>query len=235
MTKEEQRIKVRNILQDFYRRGDYELEQAEEDIMGLIPDLPPAGGAEKSCLNCRFHNSPTYHDKMWCRDCQQLNHYELKQLPAEGAEEIEYLITAYVGKKPYPIARSKYEALNLILDFIKSSEFIALQNKQQQPTVEGAEEYIKIKYPQDYDEIPQWHIDDMQEFATLHAQRIADKMVNQSIDKRINEAVKNEDVLNKMNCLIGYLERWCKNPQSYPPVELESVINEATEYLKFIE
>ena len=50
--------------------------------------LPPAEGAEKSCLNCRFHNSPTYHDKMWCRDCQQLNHYKPKQPTAEGAEEI---------------------------------------------------------------------------------------------------------------------------------------------------
>jgi hypothetical protein len=28
------------------------------------------------CSTCRFNKSNTYHDKMWCRDCQQKNHYE---------------------------------------------------------------------------------------------------------------------------------------------------------------
>ena len=59
-------------------------------------------------------------------------------------------------------------------------------------------------------------------FAALHAQKIADKMVSE----------RDDDVFDKMNCLVGYLERWWKNPQSYPPVELKSVINEAIEYLK---
>ena len=43
----EQRIRVRNILQDFYRRGEYELEQAEEDIMRLFQQQPTAEGAEE--------------------------------------------------------------------------------------------------------------------------------------------------------------------------------------------
>jgi len=43
----EQRIRVRNILQDFYRRGEYELEQAEEDIMRLFQPQPTAEGAEE--------------------------------------------------------------------------------------------------------------------------------------------------------------------------------------------
>ena len=42
----EQLIRVRNILQDFYRRGDYELEQAAEDIMRIFPQQPTAEGAE---------------------------------------------------------------------------------------------------------------------------------------------------------------------------------------------
>ena len=47
MTNEEQRNRVRNILQDFYRRDEYELEQATDDVMRLIPGLPPAEGAEE--------------------------------------------------------------------------------------------------------------------------------------------------------------------------------------------
>jgi len=66
--------------------------------------------------------------------------------------------------------------------------------------------------------LAQW----LSKFATLHAQKIADKMVSE----------RDDDVFDKMNCLVGYLERWWKNPQSYPPVELKSVINEAIEYLK---
>jgi len=46
----EQRIRVRNILQDFYRRGEYELEQAEEDIMRLFQPQPTAEGAEEILL-----------------------------------------------------------------------------------------------------------------------------------------------------------------------------------------
>ena len=43
----EQLIRVRNILQDFYRRGDYELEQAAEDIMRIFTQQPTAEGAEE--------------------------------------------------------------------------------------------------------------------------------------------------------------------------------------------
>ena len=58
------------------------------------------------------------------------------------------------------------------------------------------------------------------------------KMVSERFDHLINEMSKDDDVFDKMNCLIGYLERWWNNPQSYPPVELKSVIDEAIEYLK---
>jgi len=96
---------------------------------------------------------------------------------------------------------------------------------------ESAEAFIKRKHPQDWDEIPQWHIDElnefaaqqqptaegaeeilrkncntcysrstgeeevwssvssvliaMQDFATLHAQRIADKMVSERLREEL--------------------------------------------------
>ena len=28
------------------------------------------------CENCKYFNSQKHHDKMWCRDCQQKNHFE---------------------------------------------------------------------------------------------------------------------------------------------------------------
>lgn len=58
------------------------------------------------------------------------------------------------------------------------------------PPAEGAEEYIKRKHPQDWDEIPQWHIDELNEFATIHAQRLAEKMVEDQLpsNKEIHEA-----------------------------------------------
>ena len=48
----EQLIRVRNILQDFYRRGDYELEQAAEDIMRIFTQQPTAEGAEEIAQCC---------------------------------------------------------------------------------------------------------------------------------------------------------------------------------------
>jgi hypothetical protein len=32
--------------------------------------------SESVCSTCRFNKSNTYHDKMWCRDCRQGNHFE---------------------------------------------------------------------------------------------------------------------------------------------------------------
>ena len=50
----EQLIRVRNILQDFYRRGDYELEQAAEDIMRIFTQQPTAEGAEEILLLAKY-------------------------------------------------------------------------------------------------------------------------------------------------------------------------------------
>lgn len=33
--------------------------------------------AELNCENCTYYKGESYHDKMWCRDCQQKNHFKL--------------------------------------------------------------------------------------------------------------------------------------------------------------
>lgn len=30
----------------------------------------------KVCADCKYYKAETYHDQMWCRDCQQKNHFE---------------------------------------------------------------------------------------------------------------------------------------------------------------
>ena len=52
----------------------------------------------------------------------------------------------------------------------------------------------------------------------------------QAMEQYLSEGLRDE--FDKMNCLIGYLERWRDNPISVPPFELNEVINEAIEYLK---
>jgi hypothetical protein len=41
-----------------------------------------------------------------------------------------------------------------------------------------------------------------------------------------------DDTFDKINCLLGYLERWLNNPYSTPPFELKDVIEEANTWLK---
>ena len=113
---------------------------------------------------------------------------------AEGAEEIleKYLIRDPISKK------SALEAMQ---------EFAALQNKPQ-PTAEGAEEYFLKKYPLYKDIKPnevtffrEKFFEMLTEFATLHAQKIADKMVSERCAKckhrglpdSINEALNSGD------------------------------------------
>jgi len=31
-----------------------------------------------SCLNCHYEIAESYHDKMWCRDCKQHNHFKAR-------------------------------------------------------------------------------------------------------------------------------------------------------------
>jgi hypothetical protein len=62
----EQLIRVRNILQDFYRRGDYELEQAAEDIMRIFTQQPTAEGAEEITAKEYLQNKyPQMRGHLW--------------------------------------------------------------------------------------------------------------------------------------------------------------------------
>lgn len=36
---------------------------------------------ERGCENCAYFKSQVYHDLMWCRDCQQGNHFKQKNEP----------------------------------------------------------------------------------------------------------------------------------------------------------
>ena len=42
-------------------------------------DQPPttSKSAEKKCKYCQYHEKDSLHDKMWCRDCTQKNHFKL--------------------------------------------------------------------------------------------------------------------------------------------------------------
>ena len=146
----EQRMRVRNILQDFYRRGEYELEQAEEDIMRLFqPQQPTVEGAEtiKQAL---------------CDDIEKsLNSAKMKHILSEDGEVLPFV------------------------DFMSTGDTIA----------EGREEIENI-VEQIYFDMDSWP-----SLATLHAQRIADKMVEEKCKKckyrglpdSINEALNSGD------------------------------------------
>jgi hypothetical protein len=152
--------------------------------------LPPAEGAEKSCLSCRFHNSPTYHDKMWCRDCQQLSHYE-QQPTAEGtgktchAKEMEYnhnmcaMQESCEKCEAYKVPTNEGDIAKIETDTGRIVDMPDLS----QLTAEGAEEILaKIPFVIKHNVKCYEHEDviaAMQEFAALHAQRIAEKMVEE--------------------------------------------------------
>ena len=141
--------------------------------------------------------------------------FELKKLSLPPAEGAGYDMTKVTG---------------ILLD--EAVELRRRVDELEQPPAEGAEEILK-KYTIYCKNVISvegkvWVLSTvipraMNDFATLHAQKIADKMVGE----------KDDDVFDKMNCLIGYLERWLNNPQSNnPPAELRMVIDEAIEYLK---
>lgn len=35
---------------------------------------------EVLCINCKYDKAETYHDKMWCRDCQEKNRFKAKEI-----------------------------------------------------------------------------------------------------------------------------------------------------------
>jgi len=47
-----------------------------------------------------------------------------------------------------------------------------------------AEEFIKSKYPQDYDDIPKWHLEDMHEYAVQGIDWPSEEESNEILDKK---------------------------------------------------
>ena len=69
------------------------LESGGDDIL-----LSPVDkGDNFICGKCRFVKESTYHDQMWCRDCQQGNHFEADKGEAEMTAE-EFLKEKYHTK-----------------------------------------------------------------------------------------------------------------------------------------
>lgn len=52
-------------------------ECEQEKVVKNNAVLPLVSNNEVAvCENCRFNKPKNYHDHMWCRDCQQKNHFE---------------------------------------------------------------------------------------------------------------------------------------------------------------
>jgi hypothetical protein len=170
---------------------------------------------------------------------KQLQEYAAQQQPtAEGAEEIrvEYseeslgFFRSFIKARKELCAKSPTETYSLEEAIRKAFDGFfpkPLSVIDDAETILHSHPYLKVWMENVGDsEMKVCNIEQaiwaIEKAATLHAQKLADKMVSD----------RDDDVFDKMNCLVGYLERWWKNPQSYPPVELKSVINEAIEYLK---
>ena len=221
MTNEEQRNRVRNILQDFYRRDEYELEQATDDVMRLIPSLPPAEGAEAIVKKYEDEYDFKFHWVQRDRVIRMMREFAAQPQPkldpkkvqwsgygelgnisqkplqptAEGAEANRASIDDLIKKHiPIDAANFEYCAKHNIINggLLQGIRDVVNSFMKPQPTAEGAEEILakardfyeyqlhdstSVVGRLDKDEI----IDLMSAFATLHAQRIADKMVEERL------------------------------------------------------
>ena len=180
MTNEEQRNRVRNILQDFYRRDEYELEQATDDVMRLIPSLPPAEGAEE-ILHKYVHtiNSDGTSLVTFMGALKAMREFAAQQQPtAEGAEEIIDDAETILRSHPY---------LKVWTETLFDSEMKVCSIEQALWAIEKA--------------------------ATLHAQKIADKMVEEMRQKLFSMRASKEtmDMLSEADRLITYGYHDCIN------------------------
>jgi len=120
--------------------------------------------------------------------------------PAEGAEAI---LHRHIDKQSMDEL-----SVNVWPDILEAmTEFAA----QQQPTAEDAEEYIKRNHPQDWDDVPQWHIDELNDFATLHAQKLADKMVEERLIHMTHRCNDLENMLWEIELAYKELGRFIPN------------------------
>ena len=166
MTREQKEVKLRMILQDYHRRNNYELQQAVNDILALDA-LPPAEGAE------------------------QLTKEQFTAIIEDSVKDIWY------GRRSINPVKEQTELL--------VEKLYPLMNKPQ-PTAEGAgeilcerddaEDFLQTKdiwnHPRisDRTDKESYEVADLmaefaQKFATLHAQKIADKMVGERLREEL--------------------------------------------------
>ena len=125
--------------------------------------------------------------------------------PAEGAEAISKITNSPIGSVHwYRSIVSKIKDIGEFLStetpkeeylrvwgrelFDGSLELLKIENNpklQQQPTAEGAEEILEKHWNNFSINVKKAALKAMQEFATLHAQRIADKMVEERLREEL--------------------------------------------------
>ena len=82
-----------------------------------------------------------------------------------------------------------------------------------------AAEFIKVRHPQDYDDIPQWHIDELEAYA---AQQIADKMVSERLRDAFDAGMEYDRMIHG-NCIDGVdFETWYNRLKSRDSHDSES-------------
>ena len=85
-----------------------------------------------------------------------------------------YANECFCGKCDYCLTSRKPKALNF-------DEWYKSNVPQPERT---AEEFIKSKYPQDYDDIPKWHLEDMHEYAVQGIDWPSEEESNKILDKK---------------------------------------------------
>lgn len=72
----EKRIDVSYIEREYIELQMKEL--AREIVKNLTIHDVSNNEVAVSCLNCHYEIAESYHDKMWCRDCKQYNHFKAR-------------------------------------------------------------------------------------------------------------------------------------------------------------
>ena len=110
------------------------LESGGDDIL-----LSPVDkGDNFICGKCRFVKESTYHDQMWCRDCQQGNHFEADKGEAEMTAE-EFL------KEKYHTKNISGESVFSLQRHIEDMEEYSALRKVEMPSDDDIKEQFPIK------------------------------------------------------------------------------------------
>ena len=213
MKREQKEVKLRMILQDYHRRNNYELQQAVNDILALDA-LPPAEGAKKV---------------QWSGYGELGN---ISQKPLQPTAEITTDRFRDILNDVQRYIETNGGATESEMKAIWNSLSCAItESERRQPTAEGAEEiiddaetilrshpYLKVWTETLFDsemkvcsiEQALWAIE---KAATLHAQKIADKMVEEMRQKLFSMRASKEtmDMLSEADRLITYGYHDCIN------------------------